>query len=157
MKALCPGSFDPVTYGHLDVIARAAHLFDEVVVGVGRNSAKRYLFETDERVAMLADAVADTPHVTVLPMDGLLVDFCRAQGAEVIVKGLRFASDFEYELQMAHMNNALSGVETILLPTSSRWASLSSTVVREVAHLGGDVSAFVPPAVNARIVGRQRA
>lgn len=157
MKAVCPGSFDPVTYGHLDVIGRAAGLFDEVVVAVGRNSAKKYLFDTDERVAMLRAVLADHPHVSVTAMDGLLVDFCRAQGAGVIVKGLRFASDFEYELQMAHMNNALTGIETILLPTSSRWASLSSTVVREVAHLGGDVSAFVPPAVNAQIVQRREA
>ncbi len=151
MKAICPGSFDPVTLGHLDVISRAAALFDEVVVAVGRNSAKNYLFTPDERVELVRAATDQLPNVSVTTLTGLLVDFCRDQGAEAIVKGLRFASDFDFELQMAHMNHALSGVETVLLPSSARWATLSSTMIREVASLGGDVSAFVPDLVAQRI------
>lgn len=151
MRAICPGSFDPVTHGHLDIVTRAASLFDEVLVAVGRNSAKNYLFGPDERVEMLIDATAGLPNVTVKPLQGLLVDYCRAEGVDVIVKGLRFASDFEFELQMAQMNHALSGIETIMLPTSAQWAHLSSTMIREVAKLGGDVTQFVTPAVAERI------
>lgn len=151
MRAVCPGSFDPVTHGHLDIIGRAARMFDEVVVAVGRNSAKNYLFTPDERVVMATAAVAQWPTVRVVPLSGLLVDFCRAQDADVIVKGLRFASDFEFELQMAQMNFALSGIETVMLPTAARWAHLSSTMIREVARLGGDVGQFVTDDVGARI------
>lgn len=154
MKAICPGSFDPVTYGHLDIIERTSVLFDEVLVGVGRNSAKNYLFDTDERVALLERVVTDLPNVTVKPLDGLLVDFCAREGVDVIVKGLRFASDFEFELQMAQMNHALSGIESICLPTSARWAHISSTMVREIALLGGDVSSFVPSLVAESIGDR---
>lgn len=151
MKAICPGSFDPVTHGHLDIIGRADSMFDEVIVAVGRNSAKNYLFSTDERVDMLAEATAEWATVRVLPIDGLLVDFCRDHGVDVIVKGLRFASDFEFELQMAQMNYALSGIETVMLPTAAKWAHLSSTMIREVAKLGGDVGQFVTPDVDRRI------
>lgn len=151
MRAICPGSFDPVTFGHLDIVERAANLFDEVVVAVGRNSAKNYLFTPDERQEMLVEALERTHGVRVVQLDGLLVDFCRDQGCDVIVKGLRFAGDFEFELQMAQMNHALSGIETIMLPTASRWAHLSSTMIREIAKLGGDVSQFVPTSVDARI------
>lgn len=151
MKALCPGSFDPVTYGHLDVIERAAALFDEVVVAVGRNSAKNYLFTADERVEMLTEACRDYPGVTVELLSGLLVDFAADHNADVIVKGLRCAGDFEFELQMAQMNHALTGIETAMLPTAARWAHLSSTMIREIAGLGGDVTQFVPPIVNERI------
>lgn len=151
MRAICPGSFDPVTFGHLDIIERTAHLFDEVVVGVGRNSAKNYLFNTDERVEMLRATCSGLPRVQVLPLDGLLVDFCALHGVDVIVKGLRYASDFEFELQMAQMNHALSSVETVMLPTSARWSHLSSTMIREVARLSGPVDQFVPPAVAERI------
>lgn len=151
MRAICPGSFDPVTFGHLDIIERTAHLFDEVVVGVGRNSAKNYLFNTDERVEMLRATCSGLPRVEVLPLDGLLVDFCALHGVDVIVKGLRYASDFEFELQMAQMNHALSSVETVMLPTSARWSHLSSTMIREVARLSGPVDQFVPPAVAERI------
>lgn len=150
MRAICPGSFDPVTFGHLDIIERTAHLFDEVVVGVGRNSAKNYLFNTDERVEMLRATCSGLPRVEVLPLDGLLVDFCALHGVDVIVKGLRYASDFEFELQMAQMNHALSSVETVMLPTSARWSHLSSTMIREVARLSGPVDQFVP-AVAERI------
>lgn len=151
MRAICPGSFDPVTHGHLDIVKRAAHFFDEVLVAVGRNSAKNYLFTPDERVEMLVDATRDLPNVRVQLLDGLLVDYCREHDVDCIVKGLRFAGDFEFELQMAQMNHALSGIETVMLPTSAQWATLSSTMIREVAKLGGDVSQFVTPVVNERI------
>lgn len=151
MKAICPGSFDPVTYGHLDIIERAARLFDGVVVGVGRNSAKNYLFTPEERADMLRAGCAGLPGVEVGLLDGLLVDYCRDHGVDVIVKGLRFAGDFEFELQMAQINEKLSGIETIMLPTAAQWAHLSSTMIREVARLGGDVGQFVPPLVADRI------
>lgn len=151
MRAICPGSFDPVTHGHLDIIGRAVKMYGEVIVGVGRNSAKNYLFTPDERVEMVAAGVDAWPTVSVLPLDGLLVDFCRDHGVDVIVKGLRFASDFEFELQMAQMNFALSGIETVMLPTAARWAHLSSTMIREVARLGGDVGQFVSDDVAERI------
>ena len=148
---MCPGSFDPITHGHLDVINRAATLFGEVIVAVGRNSAKKYLFDTDERVELVTTAIGDQAGVRVAVLSGLLVDFCRDQGAGVVVKGLRFASDFDFELQMAHINHSLTGLETVLLPASAQWGTLSSTMVREVASLGGDVRAFVPPLVAERI------
>lgn len=151
MTAICPGSFDPVTYGHVDVIRRAAALFGDVIVAVGQNSAKNYLFDTDERVALVTAATADIAGVKVLPLTGLLVDFARAHQASVIVKGLRFASDFDFELQMAHINATVGGVETVMLPASSQWSTLSSTMIREVASFGGDVSAFVPEAVTQQI------
>lgn len=151
MTAICPGSFDPLTFGHLDIIRRANALFAGVIVAVGRNSAKSYLFDLDERVAMVEAATADLAGVRVLPLSGLLVDFANRHGATAIVKGLRFASDFDFELQMAHINAAVGGVETVMLPASSSWSTLSSTMIREVAAFGGDVSAFVPPVVADRI------
>ena len=151
MRAVCPGSFDPITHGHVDVIGRAAALFDEVIVAVGRNSAKNYLFDTDERVELSRAATADLANVRVEVLSGLLVDYCRDRGAQVVVKGLRFASDFDFELQMAHINHSLTGLETVLLPASAQWGTLSSTMIREVASLGGDVRGFVPPLVAERI------
>lgn len=151
MLAICPGSFDPVTYGHLDVITRAAALFDEVVVAVGQNSAKNYLFTPQERLDLVREATAELPNVTAEALTGLLVDFAAARGARVVVKGIRFASDFDFELQMAHINAAVGSVETVMLPASSRWSTLSSTMIREVASYGGDVSAFVPEVVARRI------
>jgi len=156
MKAVCPGSFDPITHGHVDVIRRASALFDEVVVAVGRNSAKKYLFDTDERVELARAATSDLPGVRVEVLSGLLVDFCRDRGAEAVVKGLRFASDFDFELQMAHINNSLTGLETVLLPASAQWGTLSSTMIREVASLGGDVRAFVPALVADRIEQKRK-
>ncbi|WOP18431.1 pantetheine-phosphate adenylyltransferase [Raineyella sp. LH-20] len=144
MKVICPGSFDPVTHGHLDIIERSARSFDEVVVGVGRNTSKNGLFTLDDRLSMLTQACAHLPNVMVDPIDGLLAEYCRTHGVGAIVKGLRFASDFDYELQMAQMNKQLTGVETILLPTAAQWSFVSSTLVREIALMDGDVSTFVP-------------
>jgi len=149
--AVCPGSFDPVTLGHLDVIERASALFAQVIVGVGRNSTKNYLFDFDERLALVRDAVAYLPAVRVEPFDGLLIDFCAQQKANVIVKGLRFATDFDYELQMAQLNTALSGIETVLLPGSRLYGAISSTMLREVAFNGGDIGQFVTPPVEAAV------
>ncbi len=154
MRAICPGSFDPTTHGHLDIVRRTAALFDEVLVAVGRNSAKNYLFSPDERVEILTEATAGLPNVRVQQLSGLLVDHCRAHEVDVIVKGLRFASDFEFELQMAQMNHALTGIETVCLPTSAAWAHVSSTMVREIALLGGDVRQFVPAGVADRIAAK---
>lgn len=151
MKAICPGSFDPVTFGHLDVVARAAAMFDEVVVAVGNNMSKNGLFTPQERVDMIAECTADQPTVTPLTFSGLLVDFCREQGIGVIVKGLRFGADFDYELQMAQMNGHLTGVETVFLPTVPQWSFVSSSLVREVATLAGDVTALVPASVADRV------
>jgi pantetheine-phosphate adenylyltransferase len=151
MIAVCPGSFDPFTLGHLDVVSRAAALFDEVVVAVGVNSLKSYLFDTDERVELAGLATAALPNVRVERLDGLLMDFARGVDAQVVVKGLRFASDFDFELQMAQLNGELGGVETLLLPATSKWGTLSATMVREIAVLGGDVSALVPEPVAERI------
>ncbi|MFL6064596.1 MAG: pantetheine-phosphate adenylyltransferase [Friedmanniella sp.] len=155
-RVVCPGSFDPVTLGHLDVIARAAALVDEVVVAVGSNVSKRGWFTPDERVAMLRETCAEWPNVTVTLFEGLLVDFCRAAGVSAIAKGLRSAADFDYELPMAQMNARLSGVDTIFLPTSPQWSFLSSSLVREVAGLGGDVDAFLAPAVAEQVRRRAR-
>jgi pantetheine-phosphate adenylyltransferase len=152
-RAVCPGSFDPVTHGHLDIIRRTARLADEVVVAVGANVAKNALFTPPERVAMLQTACAELPNVSVTLFRGLLVQFCTAQDIGLISKGVR-AADLSYELQMAQMNRRLTGVDTILLPTDPRWAFVSSTLVREVATLGGDVSEFVPPAVAQQISAR---
>lgn len=146
-KVLCPGSFDPITVGHVDVIRRAHALFGDVVVAVGRNSQKRYLFDFDERTELVRGALSDLDGITVEPMGGLLVDFCRERGITAVVKGLRFGADFDFEVQMAHMNRGLSGLETILLPAAREHLALDSTILREVIKLGGDVTSYVPPNV----------
>ena len=156
-RAVCPGSFDPVTLGHLDVLGRAAAMFEEVVVAVGVNVAKRGWFTADERVAMLREAAAAWPNVRVALFDGLLVDFCRAEGVGVVAKGVRSAADVAYELTMAQMNRRLTGVDTVFLPTAPEWSFLSSSLVREVAGLGGDVSPFLPPAVADQVLIRAAA
>lgn len=144
-KAVYPGSFDPVTFGHLDVIRRATQLFDEVIIGVLNNSTKSPLFSAMERVNILKKATADIPHVTVMSFSGLSVDFAKQCDAKVIVRGLRAITDFEYELQMAQTNRELeSDVDTTFLITSLQYAYLSSTTVKEVAAFGGDISKFVP-------------
>lgn len=144
-RVVCPGSFDPLHNGHLGIIGRAARLFDEVLVAVSTNQAKTYRFSTEERLTLCTRAVEHLPNVRVLPMGaGLLAEFCREQGAGAVVKGLRSGVDLDYELPMATMNRHLAGVDTVLLPTDQHLAHLSSTLIKEVAALGGDVSDFVP-------------
>jgi pantetheine-phosphate adenylyltransferase len=155
-RAVCPGSFDPVTNGHVDVITRAAALYDELVVAVLVNPGKAGLFPVEERMELLRDAVAELPNVTVDSFQGLLVDYCRAHDIPVIVKGLRAVSDFEYELQMAQMNRELAGIETLFVPTSPQVGHLSSSLVKQIATFGGDVSRLVPKAVDDRLRERTR-
>lgn len=160
MLAVCPGSFDPITNGHLDVITRAASIFEEVLVAVGQNSTKQYLFSQSERVDLVREATASLGNVRVEELSGLLVDYVKSCGGRVVIKGVRFAADFEFELQMANLNSAVGGVETLILPAASQWSTLSSTMVREIAVHGGDVSALVPDVVAARIrlrAGEERA
>jgi pantetheine-phosphate adenylyltransferase len=155
-RAVCPGSFDPVTNGHVDVITRAARLYDELVVAVLVNPGKAGLFSVDERIELLHDAVADLPNVRIDSFEGLLVDYCKAHDIPVIVKGLRAVSDFEYELQMAQMNRELAGIETLFVPTAPQVGHLSSSLVKQIAQFGGDVSSLVPKAVNERLIARAR-
>lgn len=155
-RAVCPGSFDPVTNGHVDIIVRSAQLFDEVIVAVLINQAKQGLFSVDERIEMLREVTVAHPNVRVESFHGLLVDFCRAQEAQVLVKGLRAVSDFDYELQMAQMNVGLSGVETLFMPTNPLYSFIASSLVKQVARLGGDVSPYVPKAVEERLVAKLR-
>ncbi|MFO7591185.1 MAG: pantetheine-phosphate adenylyltransferase [Acidimicrobiia bacterium] len=153
--ALCPGSFDPVTLGHLDIIERTARHFDEVIVAVIRNPQKaKSLFTLEERQEMLAEVVGNLPNVRIEFFKGLLVEFAKDHGAESIVKGLRAVSDFDYELQMAQMNQRLSGIDTFFIATSPRHSFLSSSLVREVAKYGGDVSSMVPEVVMERLQER---
>jgi pantetheine-phosphate adenylyltransferase len=154
LTALCPGTFDPVTNGHLDIIGRASETFETVIVGALENPSKQPMFTLEERVAMLKEACSDMPNVTVVSFRGLLVDFARSQGDAAIVKGLRAVSDYEYEIQMAQMNHRLAGVETLFMPTSPNWSFLSSSLVKEVAQLGGDVSGLVPEHVRAALADR---
>jgi pantetheine-phosphate adenylyltransferase len=153
-RAACPGSFDPVTNGHIDIIARAATLFDEVVVAVGVNASKQRLFTPEERIEMLTEACVSYDNVRIDSFDGLLTDFCRAHDVHAIVKGLRAVSDFDYELQMAQMNSSLSDVETVFVPTSPEYSFLASSLVKEVARYGGDVAKLVPPHVLTRLTAR---
>ena len=143
-RAVCPGSFDPVTNGHLDIVQRASALFDEVIDAVGVNKSKSRLFLPEERLAMLEQATAPYANVTVAGFTGLLTTFCQERGAHAIVKGLRAVSDYEYELQMAQMNASLTDIETVFIPTSPEWSFLASSLVKEVAAFGGDVSKLVP-------------
>lgn len=154
VRAVCPGSFDPITRGHLDIIGRAASVFSEVIVAVGRNTTKNYMFDFDERLQLAADAVAELDNVRVAPIEGLLVDFCHEHDAKVIVKGVRFGSDFDYELQMSQLNRQLSGIETVLLPAGREFGTISSSMLREVAHNGADVSAFVTDEVNRAVLAK---
>ncbi len=153
-RAVCPGSFDPVTNGHVDIFRRAAGLFDEVVIATGSNPSKSRMFGPEERLEMLREACAGLPNVTVMGFSGLIVDFCREIGAVAIVKGLRGGTDYEYELPMAQMNAHLTGVETVFIPTTASLGYVSSSLVKEVASLGGDVSALVPASVLARLTER---
>ncbi len=154
--AVCPGSFDPTTNGHVDIIGRAAGLADRVTVAVLVNATKDGLFAMEERLEVLREVVAAGGHsnVDVASFSGLLVDFCRRVRADSVVKGIRAVSDFDYELKMAQLNRSLSGIETVFVPTSTEYSFLSSSLVKQVARLGGDVSALVPPGVARRLAER---
>ncbi|MDP2288360.1 MAG: pantetheine-phosphate adenylyltransferase [Actinomycetota bacterium] len=153
-KAVCPGSFDPVTNGHLDVFARAAHLADEVVILVAINKNKAGTFTIEERMDMLREVVAPYPNIVVDSFMGLLVDYCKANEVQAIVKGLRAVTDFDYELQMAQMNYRLTGIETLFVSTNPIYSYLSSSLIKEVANFGGDIDGLLPDPVQARLLAR---
>jgi pantetheine-phosphate adenylyltransferase len=155
-RAVCPGSFDPVTNGHLDIIGRSSRLFDEVIVAVLVNESKRGLFSLEERLDMLREVLKPYENVRIESFQGLLVDFCRGERAAVVVKGLRAVSDFDYELQMAQMNIGLAGVETLFMPTNPQNSFISSSLVKDVAKWGGDVTPHVPDVVSRRLTERLR-
>ena len=154
-RAVCPGSFDPVTNGHLDIISRSADLYDEVVVAVLINKSKMSMFTVEERLDMLGEVTAKWSNVRLDSFHGLLVDYCRDHQIPVIVKGLRAVSDFDYELQMAQMNRGLADVETLFMPTNPEYSFLASSLVKEIANWGGDVSRLVPPLVLDRLIERR--
>jgi pantetheine-phosphate adenylyltransferase len=153
-RAVCPGSFDPPTNGHLDIIGRASALFDEVVVAVLMNKSKKSLFSVEERIAMLTEVTTPYPNVRVDSFHGLLVDYCRAHDVRAIVKGLRAVTDFDYELQMAQMNQQLSGVDTLFMSTRPEWSFVASSLVKEIATFGGDVAHLLPTSVHKRLMER---
>jgi pantetheine-phosphate adenylyltransferase len=153
-RVVCPGSFDPVTNGHLDIISRAAQLYDEVVVAVFRNPSKTAFFSTEERLDLLREATKGLENVRVERFEGLIVDFCKANDISAVVKGLRAVSDFDYEMQMAQMNYNQAGVETLFMTTNPLYAFLSSSLVKDFAKFGGDVSGLVPPIVLERLKER---
>ena len=153
-RCVCPGSFDPATNGHLDVIERAAGLFDEVVIAVLVNVSKKGLFSVDERIGMLREVAGHLPNVVVESFDGLLVDYCHQRDIPAVVKGLRAITDFDYELQMAQMNHRLTRLETLFIATNPEYSYLSSSLVKEVAAYGGDVSGLVPDVVLAHLTDR---
>jgi pantetheine-phosphate adenylyltransferase len=148
---VCPGSFDPVTNGHLDIISRASRLYDEVIVAVLVNQSKAGLFTLDERLDMLRQVTSKYPNVRVEAFQGLLVDFCKANDVDAVVKGIRAASDFDYELQMAQMNVGLAGVETLFMATNPLYSFVSSSLIKDVAKWGGDVTQHVPELVAVRL------
>jgi pantetheine-phosphate adenylyltransferase len=150
-RAVCPGSFDPITFGHLDIISRASAHFDHVVIAVLENRTKSSLFTVDERIEMIRETTAHLSNVSVDSWSGLLVDYCKSNSIQAIVKGLRAVTDFDYELQMAQVNLQGSGVETMFMATSPIHSFLSSSLVKELAHYGGDVSTMVPASINAAL------
>jgi len=155
LTAVYPGTFDPITNGHLDILARGVKMFDRIIVAILRNPDKDPLFPLEERVEILKDVVSRWPNVSVESFDGLLVDFARARGAQVIVRGLRALSDFEYEFQMTLMNQRLEpGIQTVFMMPSETYSYVSSRLVKEVARLGGDVTGLVPPDVASRLKRR---
>ena len=149
--AVCPGSFDPVTLGHIDVFERAAAQFDEVIVAVLTNPKKAGMFSADERITMISEACSHLPNLRAETGTGLVVDFVKARGLTAIVKGLRTGTDFEYEVQMAQMNKHIAGVDTFFVATTPRYSFVSSSLAKEVAGLGGDVSGLLPESVNRRL------
>ena len=153
IRAIYPGSFDPVTFGHLDIITRSSKIVDELIIGVLMNKAKTPLFSVEERVKMLKEVTKDLGNVKVVPFDGLLVEFARQQKARLVIRGLRAITDFEYELQMAQTNRVLApDVDTVFLTTSLEYAYLSSTILKEVAHFGGDLSKFAPREITDAVI-----
>ncbi len=153
--AVYPGSFDPITYGHIDIIKRGLRVFDSVIVAVARNSAKNALFSIDERVDLIKDVLADNPRARVDTFEGLLVDYVRSQQATVIIRGLRAISDFEYEFQIAQMNRSITcEVETLFMMTSVPYSYLSSSIVKEVSSLKGPIDSLVPPQVKQALVNK---
>ena len=157
LRAIYPGSFDPVTFGHIDIIRRSSRLVDELIVGVLNNNAKSPLFSVEERVRMLEEVTSDIPNIRIIPFGGLLVDFARRVDAGMVIRGLRAITDFEYELQMAQTNHKLEpDLETAFLTTSLEYSYLSSTTVKEVAAFGGDISQFVPESVADRITEKMK-
>ena len=155
--AVYPGSFDPITYGHLDIIDRGLRIFDRVIIAVARNSTKNSLFSIEERVELIREVLADNGRATVDTFDGLLVEYVRSQNASVIIRGLRAISDFEYEFQIAQMNRSIaSDVETLFMMTSVPFGYLSSSIVKEVGSLNGPIDGFVPPAVKAALTTKDR-
>jgi pantetheine-phosphate adenylyltransferase len=156
-RAVCPGSFDPVTNGHLDIIGRSAQLYDELVVAVFVNQSKSSLFSVDERRELLEEVTAQYGNVRIDSFEGLVVDYCRDNEIAVIIKGLRAVSDFDYELQMAQMNRGLAGIDTLFMPTNPEYSFLASSLVKEIAKWGGDVSSLVPSSVLKRLIDRTSA
>ena len=155
-KAVCPGSFDPITNGHVDVIERASGLFDEVTIAVLINSSKSGMFTIDERIVMIKESISHLPNVKVDTWSGLLVDYCQTHKISAIIKGLRAVSDFDYELQMAQMNLQLKGIDTLFMATNPAYSFLSSSLVREIANYGGDVSTLVPQQVFKELRARAK-
>jgi pantetheine-phosphate adenylyltransferase len=154
--AVCPGSFDPLTLGHVDVFERAAAQFDELVVAILVNPVKAGMFSLDERIAMITESTVHLPNLRVASGSGLVVDFARARGLSAIVKGLRTGTDFEYELQMAQMNKHVAGVDTFFVATTPRYSFVSSSLAKEVASMGGDVSELLPEPANRRLAEKLR-
>jgi len=157
VAVVCPGSFDPIAFGHLDIIERAADRFDRVVVAVLENPRKAALFSVEERIELIRSEVVHLDDVEVDRFQGLLVDFCRARGIGIVCKGLRAVSDFEYELQMAQMNRRIGGIETVFMSTSPEHSYLSSSLVKEVARYGGELTGTVPERVEAALTARSGA
>ena len=153
-RVVCPGSFDPITFGHLDIIERASSLFDEVIIAVLVNQTKKTLFTVEERIAMAREVTSQYPNVKVDSWSGLLVDYCKTNEIPIIVKGLRAVTDFDYELQMSQVNLQLQGVETLFLSTAPAHSFLSSSLVKEIASFGGDVSSYIPEILLARLQDR---
>lgn len=154
--AVCPGSFDPITYGHLDIIQRGAKVFDEVYVGVLNNSAKKSLFTVEERVELIKEATSHIPNVKVDSFEGLLVDYAKHRNAQVVIRGLRAVSDFEYEMQITSMNRLLNdNIETFFIMTKNQYSFLSSSIVKEVAKYGGDISELVPKVVQQKLTEKR--
>jgi pantetheine-phosphate adenylyltransferase len=153
-RVVCPGSFDPITFGHLDIIKRASAIFDEVVIAVLVNQTKKTLFSVEERIAMIQEVTKEYPNVSVDSWSGLLVDYCKKNEIPMIVKGLRAVTDFDYELQMSQINLQLQGVETLFMSTAPAHSFLSSSLVKEIASFGGDVSSYIPAVLLDRLKKR---